>query len=237
MDGHTSIRRKSARTNREDGDVTRKRILDVAGHLFAEQGYANTTCKEICEIAKTNIAAVNYHFGGRDGLYAAVLEEVKETMMVPLRGVVDSDIPAVEKINKFIDAMVASIFAQDSWQVRLWAREVAAPTEIRKQVEAERWMARYKIMNGLISAYTGIPPCHELMMYCELAMMSPFMFLLIVGPHKGPHQKLFKRGKEATAENLKTYVLAGLDAYKAKYASMDKAEAETVAADCEEVLS
>ena len=61
---------------REDGEVTRRHILETAVRLFAEHGYADTTSKMICKEAGVNIAAVNYHFGSRDDLYRAVLEDV-----------------------------------------------------------------------------------------------------------------------------------------------------------------
>ena len=66
----------SARRPREDGNATRQKIIEVAGTLFAEKGYAETSSKEITERAGTNIAAVNYHFGSREKLYIAVLDEV-----------------------------------------------------------------------------------------------------------------------------------------------------------------
>ena len=39
---------------------------------MAEKGFAAVTSKEICESAGVNNAAVNYHFGSRDGLHRAV---------------------------------------------------------------------------------------------------------------------------------------------------------------------
>ena len=64
--------------SREDGEATRRQILGTAVRLFAEHGYADTTSKMICREAGVNIAAVNYHFGSRDDLYRAVLDEVHE---------------------------------------------------------------------------------------------------------------------------------------------------------------
>ena len=59
----------------EDRQNTRAQLLEAAGHLFAQKGFDRATGKEICERAGTNSAAINYYFGGMDGLYAAVLEE------------------------------------------------------------------------------------------------------------------------------------------------------------------
>ena len=51
------------RGKRGDGDLTRARILESAGQLAAECGYANMTSKQVCERAHVNMAAVNYHLG------------------------------------------------------------------------------------------------------------------------------------------------------------------------------
>lgn len=51
---------------------TRQRILDVAEGLFARRGFAGASLREVTATAKVNLAAVNYHFGSKDGL----IEEV-----------------------------------------------------------------------------------------------------------------------------------------------------------------
>jgi AcrR family transcriptional regulator len=54
------------------GEVTRQRILDAAELLFAEHGYANVSVRAATTKARQNLAAVNYHFGSKDGLLEAV---------------------------------------------------------------------------------------------------------------------------------------------------------------------
>ena len=51
---------------------TKQKLLDVAEHLFAVRGYHNTSLRMITAAAEVNLAAVNYHFGGKEGLLAAV---------------------------------------------------------------------------------------------------------------------------------------------------------------------
>lgn len=53
---------------------TRAKILDAAEALFAESGFAATSLRDITSAAGANLAAVNYHFGSKDELLAAVLE-------------------------------------------------------------------------------------------------------------------------------------------------------------------
>jgi AcrR family transcriptional regulator len=59
-------------TNSRPG--TRSRILDTAEMLFSEQGLDRVSVRDIIEAAKVNIAAVSYHFGGKEELIRAVFE-------------------------------------------------------------------------------------------------------------------------------------------------------------------
>ena len=50
------------------GPETRSRILDAAERLFVEHGFDGTSMRMITRDAEANLAAVNYHFGGKDAL-------------------------------------------------------------------------------------------------------------------------------------------------------------------------
>lgn len=51
---------------------TKDRILDVAESLFAEHGFGATSMRSITNAAGVNLAAINYHFGSKDGLVKAI---------------------------------------------------------------------------------------------------------------------------------------------------------------------
>jgi AcrR family transcriptional regulator len=53
---------------------TKDRILDAAEKLFSDQGFTGTSLRAITTEANVNLAAVNYHFGTKDGLMEAVFE-------------------------------------------------------------------------------------------------------------------------------------------------------------------
>ncbi len=67
---------------------TSERILDAAGALFAERGYAETSLRTVTGAANVNLAAVNYHFGSKKGLIQAVfarfLDPFSERLAVEL---------------------------------------------------------------------------------------------------------------------------------------------------------
>ena len=50
----------------------RERVLEAALDLFGERGLNGTTVRDIAARAKVNVAAISYHFGGKDELYRAV---------------------------------------------------------------------------------------------------------------------------------------------------------------------
>ena len=54
-------------------DGTRTKLLDAAGHVFADFGFRGATVREICARAGVNIALVNYYFGDKLELYTEVL--------------------------------------------------------------------------------------------------------------------------------------------------------------------
>lgn len=65
----------AARRQRADGHEARERLLLAALRLFAEQGFARTSIRDIAQAAGANVAAVSYYFGDKQGLYKAVFTE------------------------------------------------------------------------------------------------------------------------------------------------------------------
>jgi AcrR family transcriptional regulator len=59
---------------------TKDRILHAAEELFAEQGFATTSLRQVTSRADVNIAAVNYHFGSKDNLINEVFRRRMDEM-------------------------------------------------------------------------------------------------------------------------------------------------------------
>lgn len=56
-----------------DTEVTRRALVLSATRLFARDGYDGTTTDRIARDARVNKALISYHFGGKAGLYRAIL--------------------------------------------------------------------------------------------------------------------------------------------------------------------
>jgi len=125
-------------TDREAED-TKQRLIAVAGEVFAEQGFRAATVRDICTKAKANIAAVNYYFGDKMGLY---VETVQAAHCGPPE-LIDHEWPAgvapQHKLQFFIEQMLTHLLddRRPAWHARLMMREMAEPTEACvKMVEA-----------------------------------------------------------------------------------------------------
>ena len=83
---------------------TRTRILDAAEELFMQHGFEATSMRLLTSRAAVNLAAVNYHFGDKGGLYREVLQLAIETM----RATTDAaraagrGLPAEERLRAYI---------------------------------------------------------------------------------------------------------------------------------------
>ena len=63
-----------------DSKDTKERLLDAAETLFGDRGVAAVSVRDITAAAGANIAAVNYHFGSKDGLLQAVINRRMEPL-------------------------------------------------------------------------------------------------------------------------------------------------------------
>jgi TetR/AcrR family transcriptional regulator, regulator of cefoperazone and chloramphenicol sensitivity len=112
---------------------TRDRLLKAAGEVFSEVGFRAATVRDIVQRAGgANIAAVNYHFRDKEGLYAAVLEHFAREAVAkyPPHGGLPSDASPEKQLHAFVRALLLRIFDKGHQSVhgKLMAREMIEPT-------------------------------------------------------------------------------------------------------------
>ena len=73
---------------------SQQRLLETAKHTFAVNGYQATATRDIASAAKVNISAITYYFGGKLGLYRAVLQDIARRVMQEL----DDQIVSVQSL-------------------------------------------------------------------------------------------------------------------------------------------
>ncbi len=63
------------------GKERREQLLDIGRRLFAERGFEGTSIEEIAAQAGVSKPVVYEHFGGKEGLYAVVVDREVERLL------------------------------------------------------------------------------------------------------------------------------------------------------------
>lgn len=206
-------RRKTAR---EDGEATRRRILETAVRLFADLGYANTTSKIICKEAGVNIAAVNYYFGSREDLYRAVLDDVHEHIvnLEEMGRIMDCGLTAEEKLCLVLDAYINTAYSGESWYAKIWAHELMTPSPVGGMAFLEGTLPKEAYIRSLIADVTGMDIDDPALDFCIVQVMAPYLLMLCV--HRDMAKGLisiFEYSPLETNRHLKELILSSLKSY------------------------
>ncbi|WP_353189902.1 TetR family transcriptional regulator [Pandoraea pnomenusa] len=67
-------------TGTSDSNNSKEKLISAAEYLFVRKGFGGVSIREIASRAKVNSALINYHFGGKDGLFKVVYESVAAPM-------------------------------------------------------------------------------------------------------------------------------------------------------------
>jgi AcrR family transcriptional regulator len=76
---------------RMTGKQRREQLLDVGRRLFAEKGFEGTSVEEIAATAQVSKPVVYEHFGGKEGLYAVVVDREIHKLLEAITGALSTD--------------------------------------------------------------------------------------------------------------------------------------------------
>lgn len=62
----------------EKDENSKQKILSAATKLFAHKGFDAVSVREICKEANANLCLISYHFGGKQELYNAIIDDLIE---------------------------------------------------------------------------------------------------------------------------------------------------------------
>jgi TetR/AcrR family transcriptional regulator len=112
-----------AAPRKTQGTDTRQAIFAAAAEAFAARGFDGTTVDEVAASARVNKAMLYYHFGDKQRLYAAVLDDMFGGVARRVESIPPDGAPAA-KIAAFIEAIAAEASARPHFPA-VWLREVA----------------------------------------------------------------------------------------------------------------
>ena len=145
---------------REAGERTRQRLIEAARDLLAEHGEAGVSLRAITEAADANVASVSYHFGSKEALVKAAIEQsIERLVQDQVDGLSELEDPGLEDIAKaWTRPIVCAISAspcRDQVFMRVVGRTIATCAgERRAQVTA--WSSRGE--DELVAALARVLP-------------------------------------------------------------------------------
>lgn len=211
------IKTRAKAASRGDGIETRQRIIDCAGRLIAKNGFAKTTSKSICAAAKVNMAAVNYHFGSREGLYIAIMQQVHTYMLnfLQVNDLYTSSLSPKEKIESFLDMYINNVLFGDNWYLEVWIREEMSASPFLEELLKEQAKPKIDLLVKIFAEYLSLPPDDPRLYSYVASAISPFM-MMFIGRHSHAHKLLPKAYAvlPEVIDSMKAFVFAGLEIYK-----------------------
>ena len=161
-------------------EETRQQLLEAAGEVFAEVGFRDATVREICRRAGANVAAINYHFGDKEKLYAEVLRYAhgKALEKYPPLLNVAADAPPEKRLRAFVLSLLLRIFdkGQAAWHGKLMSREMIEPTGALDSLVEERMRPMAGQLWGIVAEILDRPASDELVRLCAFSVVSQCVF-------------------------------------------------------------
>jgi AcrR family transcriptional regulator len=186
-----------------DHDATRARLINAAGEVFAEHGFQTATVRDICNRAGANIAAVNYHFRDKAGLYLAVLRHSMTAgtgYPEPRDAAALAETPE-EALRLMITVMLLRMHNPATGRVchlRIMVHEMAQPTDALPRVVEEIIGPNYIAMRQILSRLLNRPPDDDVTRLCAHSIIGQ----VIHYAHAGPVIKLLWPDLKMTPERL-----------------------------------
>ena len=196
---------------------TRDRLLKAAERLFADRGFKKVTVRDICRAARANVAAVNYHFGDKLGLYREVMQSAIDGM----RGTNDAareagaGQPPEEQLRRYISIFVDRVLTPGNDAIhRLINREMNDPTPALDALVEQGVRPRIEYLSGLISAIIGCDPTDPRVLRCVASVQAQTLAYMPnpIATRLGLANKPTAANLRDIADHIAEFSLAGVHA-------------------------
>jgi AcrR family transcriptional regulator len=199
-------------------DETRARIIESAGEVFAKTGFGKATVREICALAHANVAAVNYHFGDKLGLYTEVLK----TAACAGRAVVDENQILADPeraLRHFVHGMFRKMHEADrpAWYARVMMHELAQPTEALDVVVEQMVRPNSRILCAIVGKILDRPPEDQMTRLSAASVIAQVVHHLHAKPvisKLWPELKTTPESMGKIADHITDFSLAALHALR-----------------------
>ena len=159
---------------------TRRRLLEAAVEVFAEEGFRKATLHEIARRADANIASTGYHFGSKEGLYTAVFEyaERQTAAAHPPHEENGTGGAPEERLRRHVTSFLTRLLDPNrpAWFARLLAREMIDPTPALDRLVRNRMRANHEQLSTILRELLGEDASDEAIRLCALSVIAQCTF-------------------------------------------------------------
>jgi AcrR family transcriptional regulator len=209
---------ENEKTTAESASGTEKRLLEAAGEIFAEHGYRAATVRQICEKAKANIAAVNYYFGDKEGLYMAVLRSVHRASAdkYPPNLAMSPTTTPEQKLRAYVRSLLLRIFddGRPGWHTKIMMREMLEPTRALDMLVEEGARPLHQQLSSIVRELLGSTADDEVVRLSSLSVVSQCVYYRRARPviaRLYPQQRYDSKEVEKLTEHITQFSLLALE--------------------------
>ena len=207
----------------EHSDDTRERLLEVAAKLFAEQGFNKVTVRAICEEARTNVAAVNYHFRDKLSLYKEVVQMLADIMDRTKTEALDAGegLSPEDRLRGYIRIFLHRLLDPEanSWMDKLMLRELMDPSPALDLIIEKGIKPSSERLRKVVGRLLDLPFDDWRVVQCALSVQGQCLFYRISKPVAARWEPSFKYTGEVIdgiAQHVAEFSLAGIRAVAAQ---------------------
>ncbi len=201
----------------KDCEKTRDRILKVACEVFTEQGFHNTTIRDICQQAQVNVAAVNYYFKSKEKLYEEVCKYIFgfSAENGDPRFKLGGNKTPEEKLKAFIRSFLSNILGKDQSNRRevIMGREMIEPTGAFNIVIKDMIKPRFQQLHSIVKDLLKKGTEDAIVRRCCFSITGQCLYYRFARPvvlKLNPQQKYDKKGIEKLADHITQFSLIAI---------------------------
>ena len=137
-------------TDDKTNQDAREKLLAAGTELFAAKGFAGVSIRELATAAGVNSALISYHYGGKEGLYEAVITAQYERLIGKFEAIAAATVPVQEKIRLYADVIRRNHTGDQPLMARLIQGELTSPTACLENVVRKYTARMAQIVSGVL---------------------------------------------------------------------------------------
>ncbi|HWH03262.1 MAG TPA: CerR family C-terminal domain-containing protein [Gemmatimonadales bacterium] len=198
-------------------DPTRERLIEAASRLFGREGFRRVTVRDICRAAHANVAAVNYYFGDKMGLYMEVVDRAIAVMQGTTTAAQEGSggLSPQEKLRHYVRTYLSALLQSpdaNTWIHGIMNQEMNEPTKAAAKIAREAIRPRVEYLSGIIAGVLGADVSDPRVRRCAIAVQSHCLWY-----GRQPQTSVFRKAAFPEWPDEITTGLEGLAAFVAEF--------------------